>query len=148
MHCTRTVLTLLLTAALLAPLGGCQKEVQTKPDYDRPLPPGATALRRLLSPGDWPNLQTPYQGRDGELTAALERSAGWFEAPSSVQHFPVGDVSHLRAMVSVFAFSTILAESPEGLAVSHDRDGQERVPARGCRGRTDEARGPLRRCAA
>lgn len=108
----RTMAVWVLTAAIVASVG-CQDDIVVKPDYDRPLPPGATALRRLISPSDWPDLRGPYEQRDGALTAALERSAGWFEAASSAGHFPVGDVTHLRAKVSVFAFATILAESPD-----------------------------------
>jgi membrane-bound lytic murein transglycosylase A len=99
----------LLLACLAA--GGCEKEVQVKPDYNRPLPPGANALRVLLDRRDWPDLKQPWQGKDANLTAALDRSIGWFAAPSTQQYFTAGQFTHLRARTSVYAFKQLLEQS-------------------------------------
>ena len=96
---------------LAAALSGCQKEAKVKPDYNRPLPPGANALRLLLSPADWPDLREPYATKDAELTAALDRSIRWFEIPSSAKFFPLFDVTHIRAKTSVYAFRKLLDEA-------------------------------------
>ena len=107
----RMVLMSLARAAFAATMTGCQKEAKVKPDYNRPLPPGANALRLLLSPADWPDLREPYAGKDGELTAALQRSEQWFAIPSSAKFFPLFDVTHIRAKTSVYAFRKLLEES-------------------------------------
>lgn len=105
----RPVLNLLLIA-LLAVLPACATE-KAEPDYNRPLPPGASALRLLLDQSDWPDLYAAYQSRGPELEAALDRSIAWFERPSSKEFFPIGDVTHLRARTSVTAFREILQTS-------------------------------------
>jgi membrane-bound lytic murein transglycosylase A len=99
---------LLITGVVLA---GCQKPVKAKPDYNRPLPPGASALRQILDPRHWPDLHEPWERKDGELITALERSQTWYAVPSSRQFFPFGDVSHIRAQASVYAFRTLLREA-------------------------------------
>jgi len=93
-----------------AVVSGCAKQ-QVKPDYSRPLPPGATALRLILNPANWPDVRQPFDQRDDGLIAALDRSRGWFTLPSTKTHFPVGDVGHLRAQVSVYALGVLLRES-------------------------------------
>lgn len=107
----RIVLMPLVLVALAAGLPGCQKEAALKPDYNRPLPPGANALRLLLSHADWPDLREPYAGKDPELMAALERSSRWFDIPSSAKFFPLFDVTHIRAKTSVYAFRKLLDEA-------------------------------------
>jgi membrane-bound lytic murein transglycosylase A len=97
-----------LVAALLT---GCQKEEQVKPDYNRALPPGASALRLLLSTDQWPDLQEPFAQQDSELIDALERSGQWFDKASSRNFFPMRDVTHFRAQASVYALRSLLQES-------------------------------------
>jgi len=102
----------LLLAAMLASLSACQKPAKVeKPDYNRPLPPGASALRMIYDPADWPDVTKPWAAKDQQLFAALDRSMGWYGVPSSSKHFPLGDVTHLRARASVYAFKTLLNES-------------------------------------
>lgn len=100
---------LLLSLGLM--LIGCEKETQVKPDYNRPLAPGASALRRLLNLKDWPNLREPWQAKDPALLEAMDRSIGWFAAGSTSQFFPLGEVTHLRAKTSIYALRKIIAES-------------------------------------
>jgi membrane-bound lytic murein transglycosylase A len=100
---------LILACTLLC--AGCQKAVRKKPDYNRPLPPGASALRLLLDTAQWPDLHEPFERKDSDLTGALERSQSWFAAKSSRQFFPIGDVSHIRAQASVYAMRRLLSES-------------------------------------
>ncbi|MEX0741532.1 MAG: MltA domain-containing protein, partial [Phycisphaeraceae bacterium] len=103
-----------LTAAMVALLliaPACQQAEQVEPDYNRALPPGSSALRLLLDQSQWPDLVAAYEAGDGELEAALDRSITWFERPSSKSFFPLGDVTHLRAKTSVYAFRELLREA-------------------------------------
>lgn len=94
-----------LSALLLI---GCQKEQQVKPDYNKPLPPGASALRLLLDHAQWPDLKGPWEQRDENLATAINRSEAWFAKPSTKSFFPIYDVTHLRARTSVYAFGHLL----------------------------------------
>lgn len=81
---------------------------EVEKNYERPLPPGAQALRKL-APGEWPDISAACSSAvTGRLREALQHSAGWFEKPSSKAHFPVGDVSYGRAKASVQALLAIL----------------------------------------
>ena len=104
-----TLLTAIMACLAAAALGGCQ--APARPDYNRPLPPGTWALRLLLDPARWPDLQRCWQSRDVELAAALRRSAQWFEKPSARDFFPIGDVGWQRARVSIHAFAAIAEKS-------------------------------------
>src|ERR1051325_1071776 len=100
---------------VLGSLGvGCHKEAKVKPDYNRKLPPGASALRLILDPRDWPDLLEPGEHKDQDLMGALERSQSWYAAASSRQFFPLGDVSHIRAQASVYALRKLLASAGSG----------------------------------
>jgi membrane-bound lytic murein transglycosylase A len=99
--------TLALLVAAVA-LAGCQSK--PKPDYARPLPPGAAALRPVPEK-DWPDLAGAFVNRDSSLRVALDESVRWFDAPSSRQHFPFQGVTHERARASVIAFRDLLARS-------------------------------------
>ena len=100
----------LLSACLAGMLvmGGCRTEQAAEPDYARPLPAGTWALRKITDPGHWPDVRAAWIAADGDLRSALERSIGWFDAPSSKQFFPVFDVSHTRARTSAWAFRHLL----------------------------------------
>lgn len=99
----------------VASLCGCQKPKTEKPDYNRPLPPGQHALRLLLDPAAWPDLQEAYRTRHDGLNQAIDRSIVWFNSPSTKNFFPLGDVTHLRGHVSAFAFKEILNESASAI---------------------------------
>ena len=102
---------MLALCALLLVLPACQ---QSKPDYNRPLPPGQAPLRLLRDPSQWPDLHMAYSARDRELVAALDRSIGWFERPSSRGFFPppnLQQITHPRAQASVYAFRELLRDA-------------------------------------
>ncbi|MCP3904047.1 MAG: murein transglycosylase [Planctomycetes bacterium] len=105
----RAVAVLLATVAL----AGCQ--TKRKPDYARPLPPGATALRSVPE-RDWPDLAAAYGNRDVYLEVALDESLRWFDAPSSRRHFPFEGVTHEQARASVVAFRDLLERAPNATA--------------------------------
>ena len=91
---------------------GCDS-TPSKPDYERALPPGATALRPV-PPGAEPDLEAAWLRRDEGLRASVDQSLSWFEAPSSQQWWPydLGDrtVSHADAKASVQRFAELLDE--------------------------------------
>ena len=96
------VLTAVVFAALALP--ACRRP----PQYASPLPPGATALRRL--PADqWPALRWSLLASPVSLQAATARSLAWFDKPSSVQFFPVNAITHEHARASVFALHVLLS---------------------------------------
>jgi len=93
--------------SLLATLPACKSK--PKPEYARPLPPGASALRKL-DPSDWPDLRYALPMDDG-FVAATKRSLSWFAKPSSKNFYPLDGISHDQARASVFALPTIAWES-------------------------------------
>ena len=103
---------LLVTMSLCVALVGCKSAPDT-PQYARPLPPGADALRKVINLAEMPSLRTAFIKRDQGLLEALTRSLAWFDRPSTQQHYPVrvdGDyVSHRHAHLSVFAFRQVVA---------------------------------------
>ena len=109
---SRWLLVLCMGGVLISGGVGCANKVE--PDYNRALPPGQWALRKLLSEGDWPELRTPFQNGGTALVAAVDKSLGWYALPSSKQFFPMHEVSHRRAQLSVFAIRTLLDESITG----------------------------------
>lgn len=101
-------MTRLATALLLATLSlGCAK----KPQYDRPLPPGGSALRELTDVMTWPDLRHAWQRRGPALLDSVTKSIGWFDKPSSMQFFPMEHVDHERAQASVVAFRHLLEDA-------------------------------------
>jgi membrane-bound lytic murein transglycosylase A len=93
------------SALLLCALLACKSAPPPPPtgpdDYARPLPPGAAALRRIEDPARWPDIKAAYADRDETLIQALDRSAKWFLAPSTLQWFPIEGITHERAERSV-----------------------------------------------
>ncbi len=96
---------LLLSVAVLA---GCQtKRVATKPQYDRPLPPGQLALRKIEDPGRYPDFTEGWRDLDS-LTAAIRNSLNYFTKPSSKQYFPYQQITHAQAVASLEEFLRLL----------------------------------------
>jgi membrane-bound lytic murein transglycosylase A len=89
-------------------LAGCQaKRAQMKPQYDRPLPPGQLALRKITDPNDYPDFGPGWRDLDS-LKAALRNSQNYLRKPSSRQFFPYREISHEQAVRSLEAFLTTL----------------------------------------
>ncbi len=112
MHARRIVALTLITVALS--LTGCKKqEMVAAPDYSRPLPPGSSALRKIVDQAMLPDLTRAYARRDEGLLTAMQRSVEWFSKPSTQRFFPAPGIgiTHSNAHASVFAFRQILASS-------------------------------------
>lgn len=92
----------------------------TLADYARPLPPGASALRRVTNPNDLPDFAAAFMNRDVFVLDAIDRSLKWFAAPSSKQFFPFEGISHERSEASLRAMIELLEESPSPSAFEAD----------------------------
>ena len=134
-----------LTATLLAGvvLAGCATGRAVKapppagPDYARPLPTGASALRRVHDPERLPDLAAAYRNADALLVEAIDQSLDrWFSAPSSRQFFPFEGISHGRAQASLRALRDLLESRPgESVFVDEVKRRFEIYESVGCDGR-------------
>jgi membrane-bound lytic murein transglycosylase A len=103
-----------LTLAGLA-LCGCKKD-QEVIDYNRPLPPGAYALRKLTDPAMIPDFGPAFAANPGDLVSSIDHSLAYLVGhPSSQKFFPVQDITHEQVVQSLKAFRQIVltAASPE-----------------------------------
>jgi peptidoglycan lytic transglycosylase A len=80
---------LLLSVAMLST--GCQTKPPRVKEYDRPLPAGQLALRKISDPNRLPDFAPGWCDLDS-LTTALRRSLNYLNKPSSAQYFPYGDI--------------------------------------------------------
>lgn len=106
--------TLTALLVLILCLTGCG--TKQLPDYARPLPPGAKALRPV--PTAWRAeifAQVAQQLDDPAFVTALGRSYDWFRVDSAKTHFPVEGVTYQRARASVDELFR-LAELPDPAA--------------------------------
>jgi membrane-bound lytic murein transglycosylase A len=96
----------LLSIALI--ISGCKAPAKEgKLAYDRPLPPGQLALRKITNPHEIPDFTMACLDLD-ELKPAINHSLNYLRKPSSKQFYPVGDITHDRAIKSLEAFAELL----------------------------------------
>jgi membrane-bound lytic murein transglycosylase A len=91
---------------------GCQRPA-AKPDYDRPLPPGELALRRITNPYEIPDFtegcyNMAWMGR------AIDNSLNYLSKPSSRQFFPYGGITNQHAVDSLKAFRELIDSGLRG----------------------------------
>jgi peptidoglycan lytic transglycosylase A len=111
-----------LFVALALAIGGCAKPqplplVDIKKDYDRPLPPGQFALRQI-DPSQYPAFgEGWYKAKGTTLREAITNSINYLNKRSSKKYYPLGPITHERALASLHTFLQILdqANSPEAL---------------------------------
>jgi len=85
-------------------LAGCQtRRAAVRPQYDRPLPPGQLALRKITDPRDYPDFTQGWRDLDS-LKAAIRNSLSYLRKPSSRQFFPYAEISHDQTVKSLEAF--------------------------------------------
>ncbi len=84
-------------------------------DYARPLPPGAHALRKLTDPEMFPDFAAGFSQDSEALVAAVDYSLDYLAHPSSVNYFPIQEITHQRVVESLQAFRTLVLScaSPE-----------------------------------
>jgi membrane-bound lytic murein transglycosylase A len=104
-------------------LAGCAKPEEPMPlanihkDYDRPLPYGAFALRQI-DPSQYPNFGDAwYRAKGTTLREAVNNSLNYLSKPSSKTFYPLGPITHERAVESLKVFLATLdqANSPEAM---------------------------------
>ena len=102
----RILLSTLLLIVLV--ICGCKAPVkEQKISYDRPLAPGQLALRKITNPAEIPDFTMACLNLD-ELRAAINHSLDYLRKPSSQQFYPIGDITHSRAIQSLEAFAKLL----------------------------------------
>ena len=106
----RTVLIGLLSLSMTSCAWlGCRKKLI----YDKPLPEGELALRRLTDPKDYPDFATGFKNRAG-LIEAIDHSLEYYHKPSSKEHYPYNvtpPITHERAVRTLETFKQVLAEA-------------------------------------
>jgi membrane-bound lytic murein transglycosylase A len=114
-HALAALVTLVLSSLLP---GGCKpKETGTimeqvpEKDYERPLPPGQLALRKLTDPRDIPDFTQACENR-AALATAIDHSLRYLSKPSSRKYFPYGQITHDHAYASLKAFKDLLESNP------------------------------------
>lgn len=114
------VLCLVLLPVLLA---GCPKPDQPLPqasltkDYDRELPPGQFALRKI-DPAQYPNFGEGWTRAKGtDLRRAIQYSINYLHKPSSQKYYPLGPITHAQVLATLESFLQMLdyADSPDTL---------------------------------
>ncbi len=106
------IATVLLSAGCRrrAPMGTMMEPIPARapaPEYDRPLPPGELALRKITDPGALPNFTAACRNTK-DLRQALAHSLSYLSKPSSRRYYPYGDITHERAVASLAAFAALL----------------------------------------
>lgn len=107
MKATLVAMCIVVSAVIFMP--GCPKKVEPAAglDYDRPLPPGKLALRKITDPRDIPDF-TAALGSQKNLRPAIDYSLDYMSRPSSQRYFPYGDITHAHAVASLKAFRALL----------------------------------------
>jgi membrane-bound lytic murein transglycosylase A len=92
----------------MAMFTGCKKPIKVvKPQYDRPLPPGQYALRKITDPAMIPDITFAcYETLD--LRQSIDYSLRYLNKPSSKKYYPSGDITHERALASLNALAKLL----------------------------------------
>jgi membrane-bound lytic murein transglycosylase A len=91
---------------------GCQRPA-VKPEYDRPLPPGELALRRITNPYEIPDFTTACYNM-AWMRRATDNSLNYLGKPSSRQFFPYGQITHQHAVDSLKAFRQLIDSGLRG----------------------------------
>ena len=113
----RPCVTWLLPAAALMIAVGCRTKIETRIRYDRPLPPGQLALRKITDPNAYPDFARGWQDL-GSLEAAIGNSLDYLGKASSQAYFPYGDMNHDRAVRTLETFLELVSSDVRGPEVN------------------------------
>ena len=93
-------------------LPGCPKKppqpMSPVEDFERPLPPGELALRKIIDPAELPDISRACEFTY-DLRQAIANSLSYLSKPSSQRYFPYGQITHHHAVASLQAFDEVLA---------------------------------------
>ena len=89
------------------------KRLEEKPQYDKPLPPGQLALRKITNPADIPDFTFACHDLIN-LKSAAAKSLNYLSKPSSKQFYPYGEITHEHAVDSLKAFIELLDSGLRG----------------------------------
>jgi len=105
---------LLSLAVCLVAVGvvGCHRPA-AKLDYNRPLPPGQLALRKITDPEQIPDFTYGCYSMAG-MRKAIDASLNYLSKPSSRQFFPYGRITHTRAVESLHLFRRLIDSGLRG----------------------------------
>ncbi len=126
---SRRALFILTFACCLADLG-CKKPEEPLPigninkDYDRQLPPGQFALRKI-DPSQYPKFgEAWYKAKGMGLRESVDRSINYLHKPSSQKYYPLGPITHDKALATLEQFKITLdmASTPQALDEAIRRD--------------------------
>jgi membrane-bound lytic murein transglycosylase A len=101
----KAVSLVLVLAVLVVGLSGCHKA--KKKDYNKQLPPGELALRKITDPNQIPDFTAACMDT-ARLGEAVSRSISYLSKPSSKAFFPYGEITHEQAKTSLIAFEGML----------------------------------------
>lgn len=108
----RNTLLLCLSVGVMA-ITGCKTTPVAEKDYERQLPPGQYALRKITDPAMIPDFTFAcYNTLD--LRRGIENSLSYLSKPSSRQYFPSNGISHEHAVKSLQALATLLDQGVMG----------------------------------
>lgn len=106
-----SIITLLV---ILVAITGCRKEVEYqdfepigKPDYDKPLPAGQDALRKITDPSRLPDF-TEASWNTKDLKSSIANSLNYLSKGSSRMYFPISGIERQRVIDSLHEFSDLL----------------------------------------
>lgn len=102
----KIVLSILL---LMCVLCGCRSRMreEIKTSYDRPLPPGQNALRKITNPHEIPDFTIACLDLT-DLRTSITNSINYLQKPSSRNFFPCGQITHSQTVESLKAFAQLL----------------------------------------
>jgi len=87
------------------------------PEYDRPLPMGEHALRKITAPQDIPDFTRACADLTG-LRQSVEYSLNYLAHPSSRKFFPMAGITHEKVVASLRAFAALLDQRLPPAAMS------------------------------
>ncbi|MCJ7544729.1 MAG: MltA domain-containing protein [Phycisphaerae bacterium] len=90
------------------PIGTIMEEIPgPPPEYDRPLPPGELALRKITDPAELPDFTAACRNTK-DLKEAIANSLDYLAKPSSRAYYPYGDITQERAVAGLKTFAGLL----------------------------------------
>ena len=99
---------LLLVGCRAKPIGTMMEEIPAPvAEYERPLPAGQLALRKITNPADLPDFAAACRDLKG-LKEAVANSLDYLSKPSSQQFYPYEDITHNCVVSSLNAFMSLL----------------------------------------